>query len=117
MFTFARRRPTQQSADCWRHPSIVGERTCDGCGVRCCEHCWLAVPHGELCIECALVFCGVRAPRRRSRTHDAGDQPTPVATMSWDESSRLIDLAPARRRRRGQPAAELAELSFFRRAA
>jgi hypothetical protein len=116
MFDFARKRAIHQGAGCWRHPSIVGPRVCDGCGVRCCEHCWLEVPHGELCVECALVFCGVRAPRRRSRADDPGIELAPLATMSWSESSRLIDLAPARRRRR-EPAAALAELSFFRRAA
>ena len=116
MFDFAPKCAIQQGAGCWRHSSIVGERSCDGCGVRCCEHCWLEVPHGELCIECALVFCGVRAPRRRARADDAGIEPAPLAAMSWHESSRLIDLTPALWRRR-QPVAALAEPSFFRRAA
>ena len=52
---------SSRSAGCWRHPAIVGEKECERCQVQCCEHCWLQTPVGPLCIECALVFSGVRA--------------------------------------------------------
>jgi hypothetical protein len=113
MFDTLRKRSTGQSAGCWRHSSIVGATSCGQCGARCCEHCALEVPRGELCIECALVLAGVRTRRVR---REAVPEPAPLATMSWDQSAGLIDLAPARRRGRPQPDG-LPELSFFRRVA
>ena len=84
-----------RSVGCWRHSSIVGEAVCEGCGAHCCEHCWLEAPRGPLCIACALVFAGVRAPRRRTPPEALPADPAPLATMSWDESAALVDLARA----------------------
>ena len=100
MFSIARRRAVP-SAGCWNHTAIVGEQSCERCGVRCCEHCWLEAPPAALCIGCALEVAGVRAPRHR-RVVDLRP-PTPLATMSWEGSADLIDLAPAYHRRRKEP--------------
>lgn len=67
-----------------------------------------------MCIECALEFSGVRARRRRGRRGDAGAEPAPLATLSWERSADLIELAPAHRSR-GRGSAEPRD--FFRRAA
>jgi hypothetical protein len=67
-----------------------------------------------MCIECALEFSGVRAPRRRCRREDPGMRPALLSTLSWERSAGLIDLAPAHRsRRRGSREPR----DFFRRAA
>ncbi len=115
MLGTARREACCSTAGCWRHGAIVGEASCDRCGARCCEHCWLEAPNGALCIECALEFSGVRAPRRRRHLSAAGDAPpAPLATLSWERSADLIDLAPAYRNRRRRPTEPR---DFFRRAA
>ena len=114
MLGVARKQATPTSAGCWKHTAVVGEMSCDRCGVRCCEHCWVDVPQGALCVECALEFSGVRAPRRRTHRQVVSVDPAPLATLSWERSADLIDLAPAHRTRsRGQARPR----DFFRRAA
>jgi hypothetical protein len=104
MLGTARKGSAVTSAGCWRHTAVVGEMSCDRCGTRCCEQCWLEAPHGSLCIECALEFAGVRAPRRRVHAGRAvAPERSPLATLSWERSADLIDLAPAYRRKRREP--------------
>ena len=112
MFAIGRKHAPTGSAGCWRHTAVVGDTACERCRVRCCHHCWVDAPRGSLCIECALDLAGVRARRRRVQPEEA-DAPSPLATLSWEGSADLIDLAPAHRRRRPEPVMR----DFFRRAA
>ncbi len=102
MLGATRKRAERRGEGCWRHASVVGERACERCGVACCSDCWLETPRASLCIECALEFAGVRAPRRR-RVVERSVEPSPLAQLSWERSAGLIDLAPAHRRRRPEP--------------